>query len=128
MDRCYSELVKLKSYQDRLNYLILNDNNVTSPRHISEKFYKSTIWKHTRLNIIMRDLPFDLGIFGIYIYDRILVHHINPIDEYDIKYLTKKLTDPENLVVTSLVTHNIIHYGTQEDPIVERQPGDTILW
>ena len=128
MDRCYSELVKLKTYQDRLNYLILNDNNVTSPRHISEKFYKSTIWKHTRLNIIMRDLPFDLGIFGIYIYDRILVHHINPIDEYDIKYLTKKLTDPENLVVTSLVTHNIIHYGTQEDPIVERQPGDTILW
>lgn len=128
MDRCYSELVKLKSYQDRLNYLILNDNNVTSPRHISEKFYKSTMWKHTRLNIIMRDLPFDLGIFGIYIYDRILVHHINPIDEYDIKYLTKKLTDPENLVVTSLVTHNIIHYGTQEDPIVERQPGDTILW
>ena len=128
MDRCYSELVKLKTYQDRLNYLILNDNNVTSPRHISEKFYKSTIWKHTRLNIIMRDLPFDLGIFGIYIYDRILVHHINPIDEYDIKYVTKKLTDPENLVVTSLVTHNIIHYGTQEDPIVERQPGDTILW
>ena len=128
MERCYSELVKLKSYQDRLNYLILNDNNVTSPRHISEKFYKSTIWKHTRLNIIMRDLPFDLGIFGIYIYDRILVHHINPIDEYDIKYVTKKLTDPENLVVTSLVTHNIIHYGTQEDPIVERQPGDTILW
>lgn len=128
MDRCYSELVKLKSYQDRLNYLILNDNNVTSPRHISEKFYKSTMWKHTRLNIIMRDLPFDLGIFGIYIYDRILVHHINPIDEYDIKYVTKKLTDPENLVVTSLVTHNIIHYGTQEDPIVERQPGDTILW
>ena len=128
MGKCYSELVKLKSYQDRLNYLILNDNNVTSPRHISEKFYKSTIWKHVRMNIIMRDLPFDLGIFGIYIYDRILVHHINPIDEYDIKYLTKKLTDPENLVVTSLVTHNIIHYGTQEDPIVERQPGDTILW
>ena len=128
MGKCYSELVKLKSYQDRLNYLILNDNNVTSPRHISEKFYKSTIWKHTRLNIIMRDLPFDLGIFGIYIYDRILVHHINPIDEYDIKYLTKKLTDPENLVVTSLATHNTIHYGTQEDPIVERQPGDTILW
>ena len=128
MDRCYSELVKLKSYQDRLNYLILNDGNVTSPRHISEKFYKSSMWKNNRHDIIMRDLPFDLGIFGIYIYDRILVHHINPIDEHDIKYLTKKLTDPENLVVTSLVTHNIIHYGTQEDPIVERQPGDTILW
>lgn len=128
MERCYSELIKLNSYQDRLNYLILNDNNVTSPRDISEKFYKSDMWKHTRHKIIMRDLPFDLGIFGIYIYDRIFVHHINPIDEYDIKYLTKKLTDPENLIVTSLVTHNIIHYGTQEDPIVERQPGDTILW
>lgn len=128
MDRCYSELVKLKSYQDRLNYLILNDNNVTSPRHISEKFYKSAMWKKARQDTIMRDLPFDLGVFGIYIYDRLIVHHINPIDEYDIKYLTKKLTDPENLVVTSLVTHNIIHYGTKEDPIVERQPGDTILW
>lgn len=74
-------------------------------------------------------MGFDLGVFGVYIPDIVIVHHINPIDENDIIYQTKKLLDPDNLITVSLNTHNIIHYRNEERDIwVERRPGDTKLW
>lgn len=127
--RSYSELITIPSFSERLEYLKLLDNNATSPRHMSESFYKSHIWLTVRNQIIDRDLGFDLGVFGIYIDGPIFVHHINPIEESDIVYQTKKLLDPENLITTSLNTHNLIHYRQEEKDIwVERKPGDTILW
>lgn len=127
--KSYSELIQLESFQERLDYLKLLDNNATSPRHMSEQFYKSHTWRTLRKQIIQRDLGFDLGIIGIYIDDVILVHHINPIDENDIIYQTRKLLDPENLISTSLNTHNKIHYNQEVREVwVERTPGDTILW
>lgn len=127
--RCYSELILLPSFTERLEYLKLLDNNVTSPRHMSEQFYRSDTWKVIRRDIIDRDLGFDLGVFGIYIDGVRLVHHINPIEESDIIYQTKKLLDPENLITTSLNTHNLIHYNNViKEPWVERRPGDTKLW
>ncbi len=127
--KSYSELIKLKSFNERLAYLQLFDNNVKSPRHISGDFYKSHMWLTIRESIIDRDLGFDLGVFGVYIDGPVYVHHINPIEEHDIIYLTRKLTDPENLITTSGNTHNIIHYRTKvEEKWVERKPGDTILW
>lgn len=129
MSRSYSELIKLKSYEERLDYLKLRDNNALSPRHMSMSFYKSDAWKTVRELMIQRDLGFDLGVFGVYIEGPMYVHHINPISESDIKYRTKKLLDPENLITTSRDTHNKIHYSQQEkDEWVERTPGDTILW
>ncbi len=127
--RSYSELIKLEGYDDRLRYLMLLDNNVKSPRHISGDFYRSRMWLDTREKIIERDLGFDLGVFGVYIDGPMLIHHINPIDEYDIINLTPKLLDPENLITTSGHTHNLIHYRVKvEDKWEERKPGDTILW
>lgn len=127
--KSYSELIKLDSFEERLAYLQLFDNNVTSPRHISAQFYQSTTWKTIRKQIIDRDLGFDLGVFGVYIEGPMLVHHINPINESDIIYQTKKLLDPENLITTAGNTHNRIHYKTTErDVWVERKPGDTKLW
>lgn len=127
--RCYSELVKLDSFSERLEYLKLLDNNVNSPRHMSEPFYKSDLWRTVRQNIITRDLGFDLGVFGVYIHDTVMVHHINPITEDDIVYQTQKLLDPENLITVSLNTHNLIHYKNEvKEPWVERTPGDTKLW
>lgn len=127
--RSYSELILLDSYEERLNYLKLLDNNATSPRHMSMDFYKSKVWKTVRQIIIDRDLGFDLGVFGVYIPDTIIVHHINPINEDDIIYRTQRLLDPENLITVSLHTHNLIHYNNQiEEPWVERTPGDTNLW
>lgn len=127
--KTYSELITLDSFEERLEYLKLLDNNATSPRHMSMGFYKSNLWKITRKQIIDRDLGFDLGVFGIYIPDTTLVHHINPINEDDITFMTSKLLDPENLITTSNHTHNLIHYNkVVKEPWVERTPGDTKQW
>ena len=129
MERSYSEVILLDSFSERLEYLKLLDNNVTSPRHMSMGFYKSRMWEHVRNQIIQRDMGFDLGVFGVYINGPVFVHHINPINESDIIYQTGRLTDPENLITTSLDTHNKIHYNTEEkEEWIERKPGDTILW
>jgi 5-methylcytosine-specific restriction endonuclease McrA len=96
---------------------------------MSAQFYQSRTWKIIRKQIIDRDLGFDLGMFGVYIEGPMLVHHINPIDESDIVYQTKKLLDPENLITVSGNTHNLIHYNKKEKEVwVERKPGDTKLW
>ena len=127
--KSYSELLQLESFEDRLAYLKLLDNNVTSPRHMSRGFYQSDIWKATRRRIIDRDLGFDLGVFGVYIEGPMLIHHINPITENDIIYQTPKLLDTENLITTSGHTHNLIHYNKKpKEEWVERRPGDTKLW
>lgn len=127
--KSYTELIQLDSYSERLEYLKLLDNNVTSPRHMSEQFYKSHAWMVLRKSIIDRDLGFDLGVFGVYIPSIVIVHHINPIEESDIVYQTRKLLDPDNLITTSLDTHNKIHYKQEvEDKWIERRPGDTKLW
>lgn len=127
--RSYSELIKIPDFNERLAYLQLFDNNATSPRHMSGYFYTSQMWKVIRKEIIKRDLGFDLGVFGVYIPDTVMVHHINPIDEWDIVNQTQKLLDPENLITTSLDTHNKIHYRTVEkETWTERKPGDTKFW
>jgi len=96
---------------------------------MSSSFYKSKTWRTIRKSIIDRDLGFDLGVFGVYIEGPMYVHHINPIDEYDILNQTRKLLDPENLITVSGNTHNLIHYNKQEkEQWVERTPGDTKLW
>jgi hypothetical protein len=127
--RSYSELILLPTFSERLKYLKLLDNNVTSPRHMSAQFYKSDVWQYVRQKVIDRDLGFDLGIFGIYIEGVMLVHHINPINESDIIYQTDKLLNHDNLITLSGNTHNLIHYNKKEkEQWVERKPGDTKLW
>lgn len=127
--KSYSELITIPTFQERLEYLKLLDNNATSPRHMSEHFYKSHWWRTVRKQIIDRDLGFDLGVMDVYVNGIIIVHHINPINELDIINQTKKLLDPENLITTSLNTHNLIHYKQKKEEVwVERTPGDTIFW
>lgn len=130
LDKRYSEVIKLATFEERLEYLWLAGVSVESPRHISEAFYKGRMWKAVREDIAKRDLGCDLGVFGIYIYGPIYVHHINPITQKDIDTNNfSKLYGPENLICTSLVTHNIIHYRKEiETTYVDRSPGDTKLW
>ena len=124
MLRRYSDMILLPSFKERLDYLMLLDGNFKSPRKNSMTFYKGKTWKQVRKEIIFRDLTFDLGVEGVDILDKVLVHHINPITDEDILNESRKLYDPENLITVSLNTHNIIHYGNKEDEYVERQPGD----
>ena len=124
MLRRYSDMILLPSFKERLDYLMLLDGNVKSPRKNSMAFYKSKTWKQVRKEIIFRDLTFDLGVEGVDILDKVLVHHINPITDEDLLNESRKLYDPENLITVSLNTHNIIHYGNKEEEYVERKPGD----
>jgi hypothetical protein len=127
--RSYSELILIPTFTERLEYLKLLDNNVESPRHMSGSFFKSGVWLTTRQQVIDRDLGFDLGIFGVYIDGPMYVHHINPINELDIRHRTTRLLDPNNLITVSMNTHNAIHYKqTEKERWVERRPGDTKLW
>lgn len=107
---------------------MLLDGNVDSPKHMSNKFYKSKAWRDCRNEIIRRDFGMDLGVNGVEINGTIIVHHINPITEQDINSWSPKLFDPENLISVSIETHNIIHYGQPKEPYTERQPNDTTLW
>ena len=127
MKRSYSELIKLESFGDRLEYLKLGDGNVKSPRHISQQFYKSRIWLDFRKEIIARDLGYDLGIPGEAIDGMILIHHINPITEDDILNGNYCLVDPENCITMSLDTHNAVHFKPEFEEI-ERFEGDTKIW
>lgn len=126
--KTYSEAIKFKEFGDRLNYLMLLDGNVNSPRHMSNSFYKSKSWIQCRDSILKRDLGMDLGVNGVEIVGKRIVHHINPITEDDIINDSEKLYDPENLICVSTESHNIIHYGHERESYVERKPGDTSIF
>lgn len=129
MDKSYSELNEFETFEERLEYLKLKGVSYESPRAISLSFYKNRRWRDVREAVLRRDLGCDLGVFGVYIYGSAYVHHINPITEEDIENDSPKLYDPENLITTSMDTHNIIHYRKQPtEPYLERTPGDTNLW
>lgn len=128
MDKSYSEMILLPDYSSRLEYLRLNDYNVKSPRTNAMILYKSKVWLQVRHDVIMRDSGFDLGDPQVSINDKIIVHHINPVTDADIEEWRDCLFDPDNLITTSTITHNYIHYGTKPDPYVERVSGDTKLW
>lgn len=73
----------------------------------------------------------DLGIPGYEIYDRIIIHHMNPMTVEDIEHGSEDILNPEFLITTTHNTHNAIHYGDANllpKPLVERRPGDTRLW
>ena len=127
--RTYSGAMKHADYASRLEYLSLRDNNVNSPRDISNRFYKSKAWLDVRDAVIARDLGCDLGVPGHYINGPILVHHIDALTKEDIEnWNVDKLFGMDNLICTSIDTHNRIHYGEPPKAFSERQPGDTDLF
>ena len=133
MIRTYTELMQLKTFDERYEYLKLNgrvaDSTFGSDRYINQVFYKSDEWLNIRDNIIVRDLGCDLGLEGYEIYKGIIIHHMNPINIEDIRCRTEYLLNPEYLICTCLRTHNAIHYGNSSpNIIIERSRGDTCPW
>lgn len=132
----YSELIKLKTFKERFEYLRLNgnvcDDTFGYNRYLNQIFYKSPEWLRIRNYVITRDNGCDLGIPEREIRGtRILIHHMNPITEKDILNRSEFLLNPEYLITTIKVTHDAIHYGTEEllysDPVIRRK-NDTCLW
>ena len=135
MVRTYSELIKIPTFLERFKYLKLNGSvgvdTFGFDRYLNQTFYRSYEWKRLRNDIIVRDMGCDLGLEGYDIFDKILVHHMNPIGPDDIMHRSDYLLDPEFLICTSKFTHDAIHYGDEQilyqDPVI-RTPGDTCPW
>lgn len=131
----YSELRRLKSFQDRYDYLKLNGSvgveTFGYDRYLNQTFYRSKEWKKIRDEVIIRDNGCDLGLPGYEIGDRIYIHHMNPITAEEILHRDEDILNPEYLICVSRNTHNAIHYGDDSllpKPLIERLPGDTKLW
>ena len=127
----YSEMIQYDSLEDRIKYLELHDFNYGSPRDINQRLYSNKAWLQMRKQIIIRDNGYDLGLTGVPLNGRALIHHINPITRIDIEEWNEdKILNPENLVLVSYETHGRIHYSNSNhrSGLTERSPGDTKLW
>lgn len=133
--RNYEELSRLDSFDDRFDYLMLRGEVGTATfgfdRWMNQRFYTSTEWRQIRNHVIARDLGCDLGVEGYEIYDKIFIHHMNPMSVDDIEARRPGNLDPDFLITTTHRTHNAIHYGDRSllrAALVVRKPGDTTLW
>lgn len=135
MTRTYSELRRLRTLEDRFEYLklggVVGETTFGFDRWINQQFYRSAEWRMVRDHVIVRDMGFDLGAEDTPIRGAHLIHHMNPLTLDDFEESTDNLLDPEFLITTALRTHNAVHYGNREllpQPFVERYPGDTRSW
>lgn len=133
--RTYSELRRLKTFRERYEYLRLvgKVGAVTfgHDRYINQMFYKSREWLACRDDVIIRDEGCDLGVSDREIFDKIIVHHMNPVSLEDLEDMVDEVLDPEFLICTTTITHSAIHYGDEsllvQLPVI-RKPGDTSPW
>ena len=135
MMRCYSELIKLRTFEERFKYLKLNGHVAVETfgydRYMNQAFYHSDEWHSIRDKVILRDEGCDLAMQGHEIYDKIYIHHMNPITQEDIIHVSDFLIDPEYLICCRHSTHNAIHYGDESLLIsmpVTRFPNDMCPW
>ena len=133
--RTYSELIKLRTFEERFQYLQLNgrvgEETFGFDRYLNQKFYNDPEWLRIRDQVIIRDNGCDLAMPDREIKTRILVHHMNPIDKEDILRRSNFLLNPEYLICTIKATHDAIHYGDESKLIImppERRPNDTCPW
>lgn len=133
--RTYTHLISLPTFKERYEYLkldgLVGKETFGFERYLNQRFYRSQEWKQMRDRIIVRDMGCDLGLPGYEIYDKVYIHHMNPITTKDILDMTDYLLNPEFLICVSHNTHNAIHYGDQNFLLsmpVERKPNDTCPW
>lgn len=133
--RCYSELIRLPTFKERYNYLKLGGavgaETFGFDRYLNQTLYRSAEWKCFRNKIILRDNGCDLACDGYEVCGKVLVHHIDPLTIEDVINRSFKIFDPENVICTTLDTHNAIHYGDASLLVlgpVDRTPYDTCPW
>ena len=135
MNRTYLELIELKTFEDRFEYLrldgVVGAETFGSSRMLNQALYRSYEWKKIRDMIILRDNGCDLGIEGRDIFQHAYIHHLNPITKKQVLDRDPILFDPNNLITVSYQTHQAIHYGDKSilllDPI-ERFANDVAPW
>lgn len=135
MVRTYSDLVKLKTFKERFDYLklggVVSEETFGVMRWHNQKFYHSYEWKKFRAEIIARDNGRNMGLIGFDIPGLIIIHHLNPITYEDVVNRRPCVLDPENAISVSASTHRAIHYSDEDllnsGPVV-RQPNDMCPW
>ncbi len=138
MSKSYSELIEIKNFEERLNYLglkgFVGEDTFGGHRYLNQKIYQSPEWRRIRREVIIRDRGCDLAHELYPISGPIYIHHINALTIEDVLKGNFCIFDMENLVCTSFETHNIIHYGIRNygqpypKGYSERKRGDTCLW
>lgn len=134
MNKSYSEMLTLKTFSERFNYLKVLGHEIGfttfgSHRYLNQRFYTSKEWRDLRHQIIVRDNGCDLGVYGREIFGQIRIHHINPITIEQMKNYDPIILDPENLISSSLNTHNALHYSEEPiNTIAQRSQYDTCPW
>lgn len=133
--KTYSELIEIPTFLERYRYLriggAVGKETFGYDRYLNQILYKSDKWKRFRREIIVRDNGNDLACEGFQIFGKILIHHINPITVEDVLHRDPRIFDPENVIATTLNTHNAIHYGDESLLMitpVERSKNDTCPW
>lgn len=136
--RTYTELIQIPTFLERYRYLKLGgkvgEETFGWERYLNQKFYRSEEWRRFRRQIILRDHGCDLADLDHEFAEgeRVIIHHMNPIDTKDIVYQTEYLMNPEYVISVRDRTHKAIHYGDDSlimeyEPII-RRPGDTCPW
>lgn len=135
MIRTYKELIRIPTFEERFKYLQLagrvGRKTFGHERYLNQAFYRSDEWKQIRNEVIARDEGCDLGIPGLEIYDRIYIHHMNPIVLEDFLEGTSSVLDLNNLISCTYNTHLAIHYGDERmltSKPIERRKYDTCPW
>lgn len=133
--RCYRELQRLPTFEERYEYLrvggLIGESTFGFERYLNQMMYTSQQWKRIRDQVIIRDNGCDLGLEDFPISGPIIIHHMNPITVEQIEESASEIFDPEFLICVSRKTHNAIHYGDKgllPQLPVDRTPGDTCLW
>jgi hypothetical protein len=135
LNKTYCELVRLKTFEERFEYLKLQGSvgvkTFGFDRWINQRFYTSRDWQKVRSLVIARDNGCDLSFPGREIYDIIYIHHMNPVLPSDLHEWNPDIVNLDFLICTRRQTHLAIHFGDKEQlqtlPIT-RKPGDTRLW
>lgn len=136
--RTYTELMQIPTFLERYRYLKLGgkvgEETFGWERYLNQKFYRSDEWRNFRRQIILRDHGCDLADpdHEFAEGERVIIHHMNPIDTKDIVYQTEYLMNPEYVISVRDRTHKAIHYGDDSlimeyEPVI-RRPGDTCPW
>ena len=133
--KSYSECILLPTFLERFRYLqiggYVGKETFGYDRYLNQILYRTPEWKRFRRDMILRDNGCDLACEGYEIHGNILVHHINPISVEDVINRNPCIFDPDNVICTSLNTHNAVHYSDESilitEPVV-RKPYDTCPW
>lgn len=133
--KTYTELLRYPTFEERFDFLSLQgtvgNETFGHERYLNQRFYRSREWKEVRYEVIARDEGMDLGVPGFELYEKIIIHHMNPITAEDVDSGNPDILDPEFLITVSHNTHNAIHFGDRSllpQPLVVRKPGDHLEW